>query len=68
MLAYPLKPDVFDSHPLEMLIFWATYLHVFESTKWFGLEAYAIYFTCFSLLNFINFYFMTANTNLAFEK
>ena len=39
MLANPLKSDVFDSHPHEMLIFWATYLHVFESTKWFGLEA-----------------------------
>ena len=25
MLAYPLKPNIFDSHPLEMLIFWATF-------------------------------------------
>ena len=28
MLAYPLKPDIFDSHPLEMLIFWATFFFI----------------------------------------
>ena len=33
MLANPLKPDIFDSHPLEMLIFWATsfFIRIFLS-------------------------------------
>ena len=47
MLVDPLKVDVFNppslmSHPTLMLIFWATFLHVFGSNKWFGLEVYII--------------------------
>ena len=47
MLVDPLKPDVFNpqslmSHPTLMLIFWANFLHVFGSYKWFGLEVYII--------------------------
>ena len=38
MLVDPLKVDVFNpqslmSHPTLMLIFWATFLHVFGSNK-----------------------------------
>ena len=47
MLVDPLKLDVFNpqslmSHPTLMLIFWANFLHVFGSNKWFGLEVYII--------------------------
>ena len=51
MLVDPLKVDVFNpqslmSHPTLMLIFWATFPHVFGSNKQFGREVYIIGFTC----------------------
>ena len=51
MLVDPLKVDVFNpqslmSHPTLMLIFWATFLHVFRSNKWFGPKFYIIGFNC----------------------